>query len=107
MPSPGELFVARVTFTNGATSKRRPVLVLWVDGSDSVVAVVTTAAPRTAADVALADWQAEGLVRPSTVRLARLDTFNASLLVRRIGVITRADAATVTAAWNQHMLLKL
>lgn len=50
---PGELWIANITFTNHAASKRRPVLVLWLDGPDVVVAAVTTSAPRSIADVVL------------------------------------------------------
>ncbi len=49
----GELWVADIPFTNGLASKKRPVLVLWLDGQDAVVAAVTSAAPRSATDVPL------------------------------------------------------
>jgi mRNA interferase MazF len=48
--NPGELWVADIPFTNGASSKKRPVLVLWLDGQDAMVAVVTSAQPRTPMD---------------------------------------------------------
>lgn len=38
---PGEFWVANVTFTSGIGFKKRPVLVLWLDGDDVVTAVVT------------------------------------------------------------------
>jgi mRNA interferase MazF len=40
----GEFWVADIPFTNGSGSKKRPVLVLWLDGLDAVVAAVTSAA---------------------------------------------------------------
>src|SRR6187402_1839805 len=69
----GEVWLANIPFTDGSASKIRPVLVLWLDGADAVVSVITSAAPRTPTDVVLVDWQASGLRVPSTVRLARLD----------------------------------
>jgi len=66
----GELWLANIPFTDGSASKVRPVLVLWLDAADVVVAVVTSAAPRSPTDVSLADWQAAGLRVPSTVRLS-------------------------------------
>ena len=54
---PGEFWVAEIRYTDGTASKKRPVLVLWLDGQDAMVAVVTTTAPRTPTDVPLADWQ--------------------------------------------------
>lgn len=52
---PGEFWVADIPFTDATGSKKRPVLVLWLDGADLVAATVTSAAPRSQTDVALAD----------------------------------------------------
>ena len=57
---PGEFWVAEIRFTDGLGSKKRPVLVLWLDGSDAVIAAVTSAAARSTTDVPLADWRADG-----------------------------------------------
>jgi mRNA interferase MazF len=57
---PGDFWVADILFTDRSQSKKRPVLVLWLDGLD-VVAAVTSAAPRSPTDVALVDWAAAGL----------------------------------------------
>jgi mRNA interferase MazF len=100
---PGELWLADIRFTDGSGSKRRPVLVLWLDGADAVVAVVTTAAPRSATDVPLNDWQSAGLLRPSTARLSRLDCLEQSLLLHRLGVLSSADAQRIKTAWDQYV----
>ena len=97
---PGEFWVAEIPFTSGSRSKKRPVLVLWLDGTDVVVAVVTNARPRSAFDVELADWQGSGLRRASTVRLSRLDCLEQSLLVGRIGNISKLDGERVTQTWS-------
>ncbi len=58
MPAqPGEFWVADIPFTDGTAFKRRPILVLWLDGADLVAAAVTSAAPRSVTDVAVADWK--------------------------------------------------
>ena len=57
---PGEFWIAEISFTGGAGSKKRPVLVLWLDGQDVVVAAVTSAKPRSAMDVELGEWVASG-----------------------------------------------
>jgi mRNA interferase MazF len=44
---PGELWIADIPFTSGASSTKRPVLILWLDGQDAVVAVVTSTQSRT------------------------------------------------------------
>ena len=100
---PGEFWVADIPFTDASGSKKRPVLILWSDGADLVAAAVTTAMPRSPMDVALADWQASGLRRVSTVRLSRLDCLERSLMVARIGTISSSDAERVKQTWATHI----
>ena len=70
---PGEFWVAEIPFTDQSASKKRPVLILWLDAADAAAVVVTSAPPRTATDAPLVDWRSAGLRVASTVRLARLD----------------------------------
>ncbi|MBI1832640.1 MAG: PemK-like protein [Planctomycetes bacterium] len=100
---PGEFWLADIPFTDGAGSKIRPVLVLWLDGVDAVVAVVTSAGPRSVTDVVLSDWRAAGLRVASTVRLSRLDCLEGSLLFRLLGTISAADAQVVKVTWTLHI----
>jgi mRNA interferase MazF len=106
MPKAGELWLAEIPFTSGMASKLRPVLVLWEDMADVVVAAVTKAAPRSPTDVSLHDWTSEGLVVASTVRLSRLDCLEQPLLPRRLGTLSQGDARLVKAAWSQHAQLR-
>src|SRR4051794_17146887 len=99
----GEFWVAEIRFTSGTTSKKRPVLVLWLDGADVVVAAVTSAKPRSAFDVELADWQASGLRLASTVRLSRLDCLEQSILIGRIGTISEADGEKIERTWAKSV----
>ena len=101
--SAGDLWVADITFTNGVASKRRPVLILWIDGADVVVASVTSAAPRSQTDVLLQDWTAAGLRVPSTVRLARLDCLEQSLLLHQLGKLSNTDATQLKRVWDQFI----
>jgi len=103
MIKPGEVWLADIPFTDRSASKIRPVLVLWLDGQDVVVAVVTSAPARTPTDVPLADWQAAGLRVASTVRLSRLDCLEQSLLFRRLGSVSVADAQRLKTAWDAHV----
>jgi mRNA interferase MazF len=93
---PGEFWVANIPFTNGAASKKRPVLILWLDGDDVVAAVVTS-------DIAFNDWSISGLRVASTVRLSRLNCLEQSLLLIKIGQISEIDADQVKTAWNLHI----
>jgi mRNA interferase MazF len=103
---PGEFWVADIRFTNAIGSKKPPVLVLRLDGADAVAAAVTTAGPRSATDVVLTGWKASGLIRPSTVRLSRLDCLEHSLLIWRIGEITAADGERVKTTWSTYIKLQ-
>lgn len=84
---PGEFWVANIVFTDGSGAKKRPVLVLWIDGQD----------------VEITDWRGSGLRKSSTVRLSRLDCLEQSLMIGRIGVIQSADAATIKQVWTQEV----
>ena len=105
MPQPGELWLADIPFTSGAASKLRPVLVLWTDAADAVVAAVTSAEPRSPTDVASQNWRSAGLRVASTVRRSRLDCLEQSLLRRRLGVLAPADAVQLKHVWANHIRL--
>ena len=100
---PGEFWVADIHYTSGSGTKKRPVLVLWLDGSDAVVAAVTSAKTRSTFDVELADWQTSGLRLASTVRLSRLDCLEQSLLIGKIGVISTEDGNKIKQVWTSSI----
>lgn len=99
----GEFWVADIPFTSGSGSKKRPILILWLDGNDVVVAVVTSAKPRTQTDVPLNDWSTSGLRVASTVRLSRLDCLEQSLLLAKIGQISASDAQRLKELWDIYI----
>ncbi|WP_242027608.1 hypothetical protein [Cyanobacterium aponinum] len=49
-------WVAKINFTDGISFKKRPVLILWCDGDDVIVAVVISAQPRSNTDIVLEKW---------------------------------------------------
>lgn len=100
---PGDFWVAEIPFTSGLSSKKRPVLILWCDGNDVIVAVVTSAQPRSQTDVILNDWAVSGLKVASTVRLSRLDCLEKSLLLGKIGHISDKDAQEIIKIWNLYI----
>jgi mRNA interferase MazF len=97
--TPGDIWIADIPFTDGSASKKRPVLILWLDGQDVIVTAITSAPPRTVTDITLNNWQQSGLRVPSVVRLARLDCLEQSLLIARIGHISETDAQTILNIW--------
>jgi len=106
MPQPGEVWIADIPFTNGTASKLRPVLVLWTDAADVVVAAITSAQPRTPTDVALQNWAAAGLRVASTARMSRLDCLEQTLLRRRLGVLAPSDAEQLKRVWASEIRLR-
>ena len=106
MPLPGEVWIADIPFTSGTASKLRPVLVLWTDAADVVVATVTSAQPRSTTDVALQNWAAAGLRVASTVRLSRLDCLEQLLLRRRLGILAPVDAEQLKRVWANEIRLR-
>jgi mRNA interferase MazF len=101
----GEVHICRFPFTEGVTTKVRPVLVLFDLGEDLVICRITTVPHATPCDVALKDWQDAGLLKPSTVRLNRLVTVERPLLKQQLGTLSKADADSVRSVWNQHLML--
>ena len=99
----GEIWVAAIPFTNGIFSKKRPVLILWLDETDVVLAAVTSAQPRTQTDVLLKDWSTSGLRVASTVRLSRLDCLEKSLLITKLGQLSQEDADNLREVWKTHI----
>ena len=106
IPQPGEVSIADIPFTSGTASKLRPVLVLWTDAADVVVAAVTSAPSRSTTDVPLQYWPAAGLRVASTVRLSRLDCLEQNLLRRRLGIIVSADAEQLKHIWTNEIRLR-
>lgn len=99
----GDFWIANIPFTNATESKKRPVLVLWIDGSDVIVAVVTSAEPRTLTDVVLENWSQSGLRKASTVRLSRLDALEQSILISKIGSLSSSDAQKLKQIWDLYV----
>ena len=102
----GEFWVANILFTSGGSSKKRPILVLWLDGDDVVAAAVTSAKPRTSTDVELNDWVTSGLRVSSTVRLSRLDCLEKSLLMYCLGKVSEGDGERLKQVWNTYIKLR-
>jgi len=101
--SPGDFWVAEIQFTDVSASKKRPVLVIWLDAQDAIVAAVTSASPRSRTDIPLKDWKQSRLRVASVVRLARLDCLEQSLLIARIGHFSQSDAQSLRDAWDLYV----
>ena len=100
-----ELWLCDFPFTSGADTKRRPSLVLFDLGGDALIARVTSVLHSEPFDYAMEDWQAANLLKPSTVRINRIVTFEKSLLIRKLGELSPVDAEAVRTIWNTQLRL--
>jgi mRNA interferase MazF len=76
---PGDITLVRFPFTELATTKKRPALVLARTARSprnrmATLAMITSQIEslKLAGDVLLSDWQAAGLLHPSLLRLAKI-----------------------------------
>ena len=105
---PGDVALVRFPFTEVATEKKRPALVLARTVRSPRNRVVTVAmitsqveALRLAGDVVLADWKAAGLLHPSLLRLAKISTIDEDLVDNRIGRLSGRDLESARAAFQR------
>jgi hypothetical protein len=101
----GEIFICRFPFTSGLTSKPRPALVLFDLGADVVICRITSAVHAGKLDIAVNEWAAAGLAKPSVIRLNRLVTAEKGLLLRQLGALSKIDDEAVRTLWNANMTL--
>ena len=88
-------------FTDSATQKRRPALILSKKSSNrhghSLMAMITTSRPSWSGDSAVSHLASSGLSAPCIVRL-KLFTLDNRLIVKRIGQLSGEDKNRVAAA---------
>ena len=94
-----QVVVVPVPFTDRATSRRRPALVLSAKPFNrhghSVLAMITSASHRPwPGDTPIGDLKNAGLKAPSLVRL-KLFTLDNRFIARRIGTLGSPDQASV------------
>jgi mRNA-degrading endonuclease toxin of MazEF toxin-antitoxin module len=92
-------------YVEGYEAKRRPALVISTDAFHNAhnacfAAMITTARHMQDVrkdDIAIAEWDKVGLPAPCVVRMARLSTFEAAPVIRRIGALAPVDRRAVAA----------
>ncbi len=88
----GDVPIINFPFTDGKSSKRRPVLVIkQTDDNDLMIAKITSQPYDTQFDVALNEWQHTGLSSASFIRMHKIQTLHTSLVFGQIGRLTSAD----------------
>jgi mRNA interferase MazF len=93
----GDIVLVPFPFTNQATSKKRPAVVVSnraynVARPDVVVMAVTSQlrANPGLGEIAVVQWQEAGLLKPSTVKPV-FATLEQALVLRRLGVLDTID----------------
>lgn len=88
----GSVILLKLPFSDTVTFKLRPVLVLLDTGDDDIiVARITSQITQTVFDFEIIEWQQAGLMRPSVVRLHKINTVEKRLLDRQLGVLQPND----------------
>lgn len=92
-----------IPFTDLTSRKVRPAVVAAVFPQHGDVVLVPITSQAYHFDAPLADWQAAGLNVPCGIK-AQLATLDQSMIVRRLGQLSKTDKATFDkrlAAWFQ------
>ncbi|MBW4570754.1 MAG: type II toxin-antitoxin system PemK/MazF family toxin [Tolypothrix carrinoi HA7290-LM1] len=88
----GSVVLLALPFSDTATFKLRPALVLLDTADDDiVVSRITSQMGKTAFDVEILEWQQAGLMRPSVVRLHKVNTVEKVLVNRQLGILQPND----------------
>lgn len=97
-----DIAIAPFPFSDLNTKKQRPILILSRVALKSasylyVCAMITSqiSGETIPGDCLLADWKKAGLLHLSKVRLAKLVTLEASLVVKPLGKLTKSDAEQI------------
>ena len=105
---PGEVALVRFPFTDLATAKKRPALVLGRTTRSprnrlATVAMITSQveAMKLDGDVLLTDWKAAGLLHPSLLRLAKVATVDEQLIEKTIGRLSARDLDVAREAFHR------
>ncbi len=65
------------------------------EDNDVIVARISTQTDNSEFDIQLIDWQKEGLLSVSFVRLHKIATLSNTLIDRQLGVLTQSDKDVV------------
>ncbi len=101
---PGDVLLVRFPFTDLASARKRPALVLsppeFARSHGDVVVLALTSRPQSDDSLRLTDWKAAGLLKPSWLK-PLVGTLSGRLVVRRLGKLADADGPRVTKALSE------
>ncbi|MCY3624877.1 MAG: type II toxin-antitoxin system PemK/MazF family toxin [Candidatus Dadabacteria bacterium] len=106
---PHDIVVVSFPFTDSSVKKRRPALVIsseeFNENHDQLILAMVTTAKRSSwqSDIKLKDPADANLAVPSVVRL-KLFTLEKSMIIRRLGCLSKKDKNSVDVSLKQHIL---
>ncbi len=106
--SSGDIVLVKFTFSDTLDTKRRPGLVLLDMGDEDVMVAKITSKPYyTDFDWQIKEWEKAGLLRPSTVRLHKINTLAKSLIDRKLGQLESSDWQDIKIKLQQIWLERI
>lgn len=104
----GDIVLVKFTFSDSLETKRRPGLVLLDIGDEDVMVAKITSKPYyTDFDWQIKEWEKAGLLRPSTVRLHKINTLAKSLIDRKLGQLESSDWQDIKIKLQQIWLERI
>ncbi len=84
----GDIVLLRFPYTDGATFKRRPALIINdLNDGDVIVCRITSQIYKTENDLFIDDWQKSGLKLPSVIRVHKIATLEKNIIELIMGHI--------------------
>lgn len=103
----GDIVLVPFPFTDQSTTKRRPAAVISSPAyhrqrPDLIIMAITSQlpTPESVGEVAVQDWGAAGLLKPSVLKPV-LATIDPTLILKNLGRLTPADQARLRQALVQ------
>jgi mRNA interferase MazF len=97
----GDVVLVRYPFTDLTTTKKRPAIVLsstsYADRFRDVVLMPLTSQTDSELSLAISNWAAAGLVKPTWIKPS-VGTLSVRLIIRRLGTLHAEDTPVVRAA---------
>ncbi len=105
----GDVLLVPFPFTDQSSSKQRPAVVLSRESynqnhPDIILAPITSKIARRDDEVLLSDWQAAGLLKPSSVKPI-VSTFENFLVRRQLGSLSIIDRNAVRKLFQEILEL--
>ena len=105
----GDVVLVPFPFTDQATKKQRPAVVLSnlkynAQRPDLIVLAITSQVRASLAfgEAQIADWQAAGLLKPSVFK-PLITTIEQPLVIKQLGTLSSLDATTLRGVLEQIM----